>query len=186
MRISISRTRPTVKTLAENLIRRCVEGERTYLAALWLDRVAGYNAAVDAGLSVQSFSDRRLGFVFWYVCRCTEEHFTPTMGECLTLAPRADVPIDHRDTGFLFRLILAEDTQAGHVGHYAARLARLAGIRDGRARELLGELEALAVDDREASTILTYRRRLPSPGTVTIRKGLRPRSVKGRAGTLTR
>lgn len=166
--------RVSVQTLAECLIRRCVQAERQFIAGFWLNPAAGHDAAVDAELSALSFSDLRLRVVFIYLCRTVELSIAHTIEGCLALASRLEPGMLIETEGdWLFRLVLGTDTEAGRVDHYAGKLRRLTDIRRGSARIALKTFAELATED-EFDVSVTLKRLLPRAANgVIVRKGLR-------------
>ncbi len=58
--------------LADELILKSEEAERTFLASFWFDPVSAHDAACDAGLKSATFTTAPHSLLFWYLGSCHE------------------------------------------------------------------------------------------------------------------
>jgi hypothetical protein len=95
--------------LADKFAEQTREAERTFIASLWLNPVAGHDAAVDAKLEGDDFFDPHHSWVFCYVCLCAESGLSPDVAESCRFAKRDGIHIFAPE---LFAMIL--DTRTDH------------------------------------------------------------------------
>jgi len=91
-------SRPTWKRrecyeLADDLIEKSIEAERTFLACMWFDPFAAHEAACDAGLMGATFTTAAHSLLFWYLATCHESDRPAFIDEAVTISntvPDAD------------------------------------------------------------------------------------------------
>lgn len=79
--------------LADTLIEKSIEAERTYLASFWFDPFSAHDAACDAGLTGATFTTAPHSLLFWYLSSCHETNrpaFIPEIADISTTVPDAD------------------------------------------------------------------------------------------------
>lgn len=103
--------------LEVEFVSRCLEAERTFLTALWLDPFAGNNAAVDAELCGADFLIPAHSIVFMYVAMCAERDLNSTVAGCVAAARSGGMQLGdyRRFTNTDGRLFLYSDILDPHL-----------------------------------------------------------------------
>lgn len=133
---------PPIDALADDFVSRCIEAERTFLTAQWLDPFEGNNAACDAELCGVDFLLPAHSLVFMYVCMCAEWEIKATVSDCCAVARSGGVQLgDYRPwPNTSGRLYLYDDVLLPHWDE----------VREGQCRFFAEAVRDYAERRREA------------------------------------
>ena len=149
----------SIPELAVDFGARVLASERRFVAAMWLDPVAGHDAAFDRGFSGDRFADPTLGFIYSYVASCASRGTGTSLVECIGAGRTCQLPI-WIDLDELYFLITDSDARAGKIDHCAREVARYMDHRERASECIMRELGQLMIDTSEFE--FTVRRRRAS------------------------
>lgn len=107
--------------------KRCLEAERTILAAGWFDEVELNDAAFLAGLRYEHFLDPANAFQFGYLCQSADEGLETSALQCAAIAKAARIALTVDD---IDATIWGTDAYPCDLDHYARTVRRLARQRE--------------------------------------------------------
>lgn len=143
-----------IDELVADLLTRTLDAERKYVASGWWDEITFCNLGIHCRLTVARFYDRRLGYLFWYLCRCAELGPNPSETHCLSLAEgTSTVDLDTLDRAWLVRLI-GEIHNPADLDVFAGQVAQLADHRERSAKAHLSALAELCVDTDQYEVVV--------------------------------
>ena len=123
--------------------------ERLFVAAAWLDPIAGWNAGVRAGLQGASFAFLEYSALYRYCCLSIEIGFRPSIKQAVALLRTVGIALAgyaNLDEIELYRLIMDTPVHRSQTDLYAFRVVYCARKRSQASRLLRRATEVFTGD----------------------------------------